>query len=201
MNADRAGDRNARPLLRAMPVIRRAPVMLGIGSPTERLGSRSRDDAVDRRRRRPSRLLRRLRRARPRVARDRDRRAGRAVPVPAKVTRVFPGRAAGRDPALHAGARSAARLAARQPAGGMRIHAARHLRAARRSAASPAAATPPISKWCWRSSPTSSSTSARPAPTFVSLAERVQEQTGIPYALLDGRFDAIAHDLSQRSAR
>jgi iron complex transport system substrate-binding protein len=30
------------------------------------------------------------------------------------------------------------------------------------------------------------------APTFVSLATRVQEQTGIPYALLDGRFDAIA---------
>ena len=29
------------------------------------------------------------------------------------------------------------------------------------------------------------------APTFVSLAARVQEQTGIPYALLDGRFDAI----------
>ena len=28
-------------------------------------------------------------------------------------------------------------------------------------------------------------------PTFVSLATRVQEQTGIPYALLDGRFDAI----------
>jgi iron complex transport system substrate-binding protein len=27
--------------------------------------------------------------------------------------------------------------------------------------------------------------------TFVSLAERVQVQTGIPYALLDGRFDAI----------
>jgi iron complex transport system substrate-binding protein len=26
--------------------------------------------------------------------------------------------------------------------------------------------------------------------TFVSLARRVQEQTGIPYALLDGRFDA-----------
>ena len=30
------------------------------------------------------------------------------------------------------------------------------------------------------------------APTFVSLATRMQEQTGIPYALLDGRFDAIA---------
>jgi len=28
------------------------------------------------------------------------------------------------------------------------------------------------------------------SPTFVSLATRVQEQTGIPYALLDGRFDA-----------
>jgi len=27
--------------------------------------------------------------------------------------------------------------------------------------------------------------------TFVSLAERVQQQTGIPYALLDGRFDAV----------
>ena len=29
------------------------------------------------------------------------------------------------------------------------------------------------------------------APTFVSLATRVQEQTGIPYALLDGRFDGL----------
>jgi iron complex transport system substrate-binding protein len=28
-------------------------------------------------------------------------------------------------------------------------------------------------------------------PTFVSLAERVQQQTAIPYALLDGRFTAI----------
>lgn len=28
--------------------------------------------------------------------------------------------------------------------------------------------------------------------TYISLAERVQEQTGIPYALLDGRFDGIA---------
>ncbi len=30
------------------------------------------------------------------------------------------------------------------------------------------------------------------SPTFVSLAARVQEQTGIPYALLDGRFAAIS---------
>src|SRR5262249_57424166 len=29
-------------------------------------------------------------------------------------------------------------------------------------------------------------------PTFVSLADRVQEQTGIPYALLDGRCDGVA---------
>jgi iron complex transport system substrate-binding protein len=29
-------------------------------------------------------------------------------------------------------------------------------------------------------------------PTFVSLADRVQQQTGIPYVLLDGRFDGIA---------
>ena len=28
------------------------------------------------------------------------------------------------------------------------------------------------------------------SPTYVSLADRVQEQTGIPYALLDGRFEA-----------
>src|SRR5262245_27391526 len=30
------------------------------------------------------------------------------------------------------------------------------------------------------------------SPTFASLAARVQEQTGIPYALLDGRFRATA---------
>ncbi len=29
------------------------------------------------------------------------------------------------------------------------------------------------------------------SPTFVSLAAKVQEQTGIPYALLDGRFDVM----------
>ena len=28
-------------------------------------------------------------------------------------------------------------------------------------------------------------------PTYVSLADRVQQQTGIPYALLDGRFEGI----------
>jgi ABC-type Fe3+-hydroxamate transport system substrate-binding protein len=29
-------------------------------------------------------------------------------------------------------------------------------------------------------------------PTYVSLADRVQQQTGIPYPLLDGRFDGIS---------
>src|SRR4051812_9709256 len=29
-------------------------------------------------------------------------------------------------------------------------------------------------------------------PTFVSLADRIAQQTGVPYALLDGRFDGIA---------
>jgi iron complex transport system substrate-binding protein len=28
-------------------------------------------------------------------------------------------------------------------------------------------------------------------PTYISLADRVQQQTGIPYALLDGRFDGV----------
>src|SRR5215470_12964193 len=28
-------------------------------------------------------------------------------------------------------------------------------------------------------------------PTYISLADRVQQQTGLPYALLDGRFDGI----------
>ena len=117
--------------------------------------------------------------------------AGRAVPVPARVDARVSGRPAGRDPALHAGARSAARLAARQPRRRSASSCCPTSARGRRSAASPGAATPPISKSCWRSSPTSSSTSASSAPTYVSLADRVQEQTGIPYALLDGRFDGI----------
>ena len=138
------------------------------------------------------------------AARARAARARRRSPTPPAAradagqgrARVS-GRAAGGDHALHAGARSAARLAARQPAGGMRLHAARHLRAARRSAASPAAATPPISRCVLALKPDLILDVGSTSATFVSLAERVQEQTGIPYALLDGRFDAIAGDLSQ----
>jgi iron complex transport system substrate-binding protein len=33
------------------------------------------------------------------------------------------------------------------------------------------------------------------APVFVSLADRVQQQTGLPYLLLDGRFEAIPETL------
>ena len=36
--------------------------------------------------------------------------------------------------------------------------------------------------------------------TYVSLADRVQQQTGIPYALLDGRFDAHRRRPIARSA-
>ena len=36
--------------------------------------------------------------------------------------------------------------------------------------------------------------------TYVSLADRVQEQTGIPYALLDGRFDGDRRDLPHARA-
>lgn len=37
-------------------------------------------------------------------------------------------------------------------------------------------------------------------PTFASLAERVQQQTGIPYLLLDGDFDKMAHAVTQIGA-
>lgn len=33
------------------------------------------------------------------------------------------------------------------------------------------------------------------APVFISLADRVQQQTGLPYLLLDGRFEAIPETL------
>ncbi len=33
------------------------------------------------------------------------------------------------------------------------------------------------------------------APVFVSLADRVQQQTGLPYLLLDGRFEAVPETL------
>ena len=101
------------------------------------------------------------------------------------------GRSAGRDHALYAGARSAARLAARQPPGGMRVHAAGRLR------------RPEVGRITGRGNTANLEVvlALKPdlildvgstSPTFVSLATRVQEQTGIPYALLDGRFDATA---------
>ena len=62
----------------------------------------------------------------------------------------------------------------------------------RKSVVSPDAAIPPISRASLRSSPTLFSDVGSTSATFVSLAERVQQQTGIPYALLDGRFEAIA---------
>ena len=83
--------------------------------------------------RRTDRLARRRaarRRGRGRAATVTDG-AGRAVPVPAQGRARVSGRAAGRHHALYAGARAAARLAARQRAGGARVPAARHRRPAR----------------------------------------------------------------------
>ena len=36
-------------------------------------------------------------------------------------------------------------------------------------------------------------------PTFASLADAIQQRTGIPYALIDGRFAATAASLPMRS--
>ena len=85
--------------------------------------------------------------------------AGRAVPVPARVERVFP---AG-PPAAILLYTLAPELLIGWPRANRpeeREFLLPDIGAGRRSAASPAAATPPISKSCWRSSPTSSSTSA-----------------------------------------
>ena len=143
--------------------------------------------------------------AAPRAATRHRRRRPRGAGAGARRARVS-GRAAGCDPALHAGARSAARLAARQPRRRSASSCCPTSATGPRSAGSPAAAIPPISRSCSRSRPMSSSTSAAPHATYVSLAERVQQQTGIPYALLDGRFDKIRRDLpharrARRSAR
>ena len=116
------------------------------------------------------------------------------VTVPERVTRVFP---AGPPAAIllyTLGARSPARLAARQPAGGVRIPAARHLR------------RPEVGRLTGRGNTANLEAVLALKPdlildvgyvsdTYVSLAERVQEQTGIPYALLDGHFDADRADL------
>jgi iron complex transport system substrate-binding protein len=116
--------------------------------------------------------------------------AGRAVPVPAKVTRVFP-----------AGPPAAILLYTLAPdllLGWPRANRPEELRYLLPGVGS----RPEIGRITGRGNTANLEVvlALRPdlildvgstRPTFVSLAERVQQQTGIPYALLDGRFAAI----------
>ena len=117
---------------------------------------------------------------------------GAPSPVPARVERVFPGGTTGGNLALHARARASARLAAHQPAGGARIPAARRRRRGRRWAGITGRGNTANLEVVLALKPDLILDVGSDRPTYVSLAERVQQQTGIPYALLDGRFDGIS---------
>jgi iron complex transport system substrate-binding protein len=117
--------------------------------------------------------------------------AGRNVPVPAKVTRVFP-----------AGPPAAILLYTLAP--DMLIGWPRANRPEECAYMLPEICTrPEIGRITGRGNTANLETVLALKPdlildvgsttaTFVSLADRVQEQTGIPYALLDGRFAGIA---------
>ena len=117
--------------------------------------------------------------------------AGRAVPIPAKVARVFP---AG-PPAAILLYTLAPELLIGWPRADLRQHVDAFFR--------PVGARPEVGRITGRGNTANLETvlAAKPdlildvgstSATFVSLAEKVQEQTGIPYALLDGRFASIA---------
>ena len=117
--------------------------------------------------------------------------AGRAVPIPAKVTRVFP-----------AGPPAAILLYTLAPE--LLIGWPRANRPEECAYMLPEiCARPEVGRITGRGNTANLETVLALKPdlivdvgstsaTFVSLADRVQEQTGIPYALLDGRFAAIA---------
>ena len=117
--------------------------------------------------------------------------AGRSVPVPAKVTRVFP-----------AGPPAAILLYTLAP--DMLIGWPRANRPEECAYMLPEICTrPEVGRITGRGNTANLETVLALKPdlildvgstsaTFVSLADRVQEQTGIPYALLDGRFAGIA---------
>jgi iron complex transport system substrate-binding protein len=117
--------------------------------------------------------------------------AGRMVPVPARVTRVFP-------------AGPPAAIVAYTLAPDLLIGWPRANSAAEREFLLPeAGARPEVGRITGRGNTANVEEvlALKPDlivdigtinPTFVSLADRVQEQTGISYALLDGRFDAAA---------
>ena len=117
--------------------------------------------------------------------------AGRSVPIPAKVTRVFP-----------AGPPAAILLYTLAPE--MLIGWPRANRPEECAYMLPEICTrPEVGRITGRGNTANLETVLALKPdlivdvgstsaTFVSLADRVQEQTGTPYALLDGRFAAIA---------
>ena len=117
--------------------------------------------------------------------------AGRAVPVPAKVERVFP-----------AGPPAAIFLYTLAPE--LLLGWPRANRPEEREFLLPTVgARPEVGRITGRGNTANLETvlALKPdlildvgsvSPTYISLAERVQEQTGIPYALLDGRFDGSA---------
>jgi iron complex transport system substrate-binding protein len=130
--------------------------------------------------------------AAPRVARAASvtDSAGRTVPVPAKVTRVFP-----------SGPPAAITLYTVAPE--LLIGWPRANRADEREFLHPEiGARPEVGRLTGRGNTANLEVvlALKPDlildigivnPTYISLADRVQAQTGIPYALLDGRFDGI----------
>ena len=117
--------------------------------------------------------------------------AGRAVPVPSKVTRVFP-----------AGPPAAITLYTVAP--DLLIGWPRSNRADEREFLHPEiGARPEVGRITGRGNTANLEVVLALKPdlildigslnnTYITLADRVQAQTGIPYALLDGRFDGIA---------
>ncbi len=117
--------------------------------------------------------------------------AGRTVPVPAKVTRVFP-------------AGPPASIALYTVAPDLLLGWTRANRAEEREFLDPKfGALPEVGRITGRGNTANLEVVLALKPdlildigtinnTYISLAERVQQQTGIPYALLDGRFDGIA---------
>ena len=117
--------------------------------------------------------------------------AGRAVPLPAKVTRVFP-----------AGPPAAITLYTLAPE--LLIGWPRANRADEREFLHPEiGARPEVGRITGRGNTANLEVVLALKPdlildigivnnTYISLADRVQQQTGIPYALLDGRFDGVA---------
>jgi iron complex transport system substrate-binding protein len=116
--------------------------------------------------------------------------AGRAVPVPVKVSRVFP-----------AGPPAAITLYTVAP--DLLLGWPRANRADEREFLDPRiGARPEVGRITGRGNTANLEVVLALKPdlildigivnnTYISLAERVQQQTGIPYALLDGRFDGI----------